>query len=86
MTLNDLLRGNDIDSERVFVLRHRPSKPELRKVLRWLAAEKRDVFIAYPSRPPASPGRSIKIRRRNLSLRSDATGGSIYGTVYCPPV
>jgi hypothetical protein len=41
MTLNDLLRGNDIDSKRVFVLRHRPSEPELRKVLPWLAAEKR---------------------------------------------
>jgi len=47
MNLNDLLRGKDIDPQRVFVLRHRPSEPQLNKVLPWLAAEKPDVFNAY---------------------------------------
>jgi hypothetical protein len=47
MKLNDLLRGEDIDPERVLVLRHRPSEPELNKVLPWLAAEKPEVFNAY---------------------------------------
>lgn len=47
MTLNDLLRGKDIDPSIVRVLRHRPHEPELRKVLPWLAAEKPQVFNAY---------------------------------------
>src|SRR5437667_6613574 len=47
MNLNDLLRGKGIDSEQVLVRRHRPSEPELNKVLPWLAAEKPDVFNAY---------------------------------------
>ena len=47
MTLNDLLRVKSIDPGAVFVLRHRPSEPELRKVLPWLAAERPDVFNAY---------------------------------------
>jgi hypothetical protein len=47
VNLNDLLRGRGIDPEQVLVLRHRPSEPELNKVLPWLAAEKPDVFNAY---------------------------------------
>jgi len=47
MNLNDLLRGKDIDPQRVLVLRHRPTEPELNKVLPWFAAEKPDVFNAY---------------------------------------
>jgi hypothetical protein len=47
MNLNDLLRGRGIDPEQVLVFRHRPSEPELNKVLPWLAAEKPDVFNAY---------------------------------------
>ncbi|HXZ12144.1 MAG TPA: GIY-YIG nuclease family protein [Candidatus Sulfotelmatobacter sp.] len=45
--LNDLLRKNAIDPEKVLVLRHRPPEPELNKVLPWLAAEKPDMFNAY---------------------------------------
>jgi hypothetical protein len=47
MDLNDLLRKKDIDPQQVLVLRHRPTEPELNKVLPWLAAEKPDVFNAY---------------------------------------
>jgi len=47
MNLNDLLRAKGIDPQQVLVLRHRPSEPELNKVLPWLAAEKPDVFNAY---------------------------------------
>ena len=47
MTLNDLLRGKNIDPETVLVFRHRPSAPELNKALPWFAAEKPDVFNAY---------------------------------------
>lgn len=47
MTLNDLLRSRKIDPNTVVVLRHRPTEPELRKRLPWLAAERPDVFNAY---------------------------------------
>jgi len=47
MNLNDLLRGKDINPEQVLVLRHRPSEPELNKVLPWLAAERQEMFNAY---------------------------------------
>jgi hypothetical protein len=47
MNLNDLLRGKNLDPQRVLVLRHRPWEPELNKVLPWLAAEKPHVFNAY---------------------------------------
>jgi hypothetical protein len=47
MTLNDLLRSDNIDPETVVVMRHRPQEGELNKVLPWLAAERPDVFNAY---------------------------------------
>jgi hypothetical protein len=47
MNLNDLLRKEGVDAERVLVLRHRPHEPELNKVLPWLAEERPDVFNAY---------------------------------------
>lgn len=47
MNLADLLCHKGIAPQEVLVLRHRPSEPELRKVLPWLAAEKPDVFNAY---------------------------------------
>lgn len=47
MDFNDLLKSKGIDPQHVLVLRHRPSEPELNKVLPWLAAEKPDVFNAY---------------------------------------
>jgi hypothetical protein len=47
VNLTDLLRGKGIDPEQVLVMRHRPSEPELNKVLPWLAAERPDLFNAY---------------------------------------
>jgi hypothetical protein len=46
MNLNDLLKGQGIDPQRVLVLRHRPNEPELNRRLPWLAAEP-DLFNAY---------------------------------------
>jgi hypothetical protein len=48
MNLKDLFLGKGIDPQRVVVLRHRPLEPELNKVLPGLAAERPDVFNAYP--------------------------------------
>jgi hypothetical protein len=39
MNLNDLLTAKDIAPREVLVFRHRPSEPELNKVLPWFAAE-----------------------------------------------
>jgi len=47
MDLNDLFQKKGIDPQQVLVLRHRPSEPEINKVLPWLAAEKPVVFNAY---------------------------------------
>jgi hypothetical protein len=47
LTLNDLLTGCSIDPQTTIVFRHRPNEPKLRKVFRWLAGEKPEVFNAY---------------------------------------
>src|ERR1700739_28213 len=47
MQLNDLLRGKDIKLPEVLVLRHRPTEPDLNKVLPLLAADEPDLFNAY---------------------------------------
>lgn len=47
MTLNHLLEQQGLDVTSTLVLRHRPTSPELRKQLPWLAAERPDVFNAY---------------------------------------
>ena len=47
MDLNDLFQKKGIDPQQVLVLRHRPSEPEINKVLPWLAAETPVVFNAY---------------------------------------
>jgi len=46
MDFTSILTGKDIDPHNVLVLRHRPSEPQFRKVLPWLAAEKPHVFNA----------------------------------------
>jgi hypothetical protein len=47
MDFTSILTDKDIDPHNVLVLRHRPSEPQFRKVLPWLAAEKPHVFNAY---------------------------------------
>ena len=47
MNLNDLLDREGIDTSKVVVMRHRPTAPELRAVLPWLAAENPAAFNAY---------------------------------------
>jgi len=47
MDLNALLLGKGIDPHEVLVFRHRPTEPELKKVLPLLAADNPDLFNAY---------------------------------------
>lgn len=47
MTFNDLLTKSGFDLATTMVLRHRPTEPQLRKVLPWLAAERPSIFNAY---------------------------------------
>lgn len=47
MDLNALLKSKDIDPQKVLVFRHRPTEPELNRILPWLAAERPDLFNAY---------------------------------------
>jgi hypothetical protein len=59
MTLNDLLKLNGIDPERVIVLRHTPKEPRLKKVLPWLAAERPELFNAYQQTQPEKLERAM---------------------------
>ena len=49
MDLNYLLfeHGIDVDQCAVLVMRHRPTEPDLRKALPWLAAESPDLYNAF---------------------------------------
>src|SRR5262249_9951901 len=47
MELNDLLQSSKIEPREVLVLRHRPTEPDLNKILPLLAADKPDLFNAY---------------------------------------
>lgn len=47
MELNDLLRGKTFDPTKTLVLRHRPTEPDLQKVLPLLAADRPELFNAY---------------------------------------
>jgi hypothetical protein len=47
MEFNDLLAKKKFSTARVLVMRHRPTEPELRKVLPWLAADRPEIFNAY---------------------------------------
>lgn len=47
MDLNQLFTGKGIDLREVLVFRHRPTEPELNKVLPLLAADRPDLFNAY---------------------------------------
>lgn len=49
MELSDLLRLEGLEPEEVLVLRHRPSDPELARVMPWLADQRPDLFNAYQS-------------------------------------
>jgi hypothetical protein len=48
MTLNDLLQKQSIDPKCVVVLRHRPTEPELRRVLPWLVHENAGLTATMP--------------------------------------
>ena len=54
MDLTSILTDQKTDPHNVLVLRHRPTEPELRKVLPWLAAERPDVYNAYQQTSPRS--------------------------------
>jgi hypothetical protein len=47
MDFKDLLTKEGLALDDVMVMRHRPTEPELRKVLPWLAAERPKIFNAY---------------------------------------
>ena len=65
--LNDLLAAKDIDSKSVLVMRHRPSAPELRKVLPWLAAERPETYNAYQQT------QGPKVEKARMSLGRSAS-------------
>lgn len=47
MELRDLLESEGIDPDSTLVMRHRPTEPELRRALPWLAADRPQTYNAY---------------------------------------
>jgi hypothetical protein len=71
MDLNDLFQKKGIDPQQVLVLHHRPSEPEINKVLPSLAAEKPVVFNACRQTQGEKLEKAFQMLR--TSLRSSGT-------------
>jgi hypothetical protein len=84
MYLNNLLSFNNIDPGQTLVLRHRPTEPELRKSLPWLAAERLDIFNAYQAyqNPNAERSFSAQVGGWLASFISYGPGKAIFVGVY----
>lgn len=82
MTLNDLLRGNDIDPEQVLVMRHRPPEPDLNAVFPWLAAEKPELFNAYQQTQNEKVERAIQRVKYLASFIGTEPGKALFIGLY----
>jgi hypothetical protein len=82
MELNDLLRKEGIDPQRVLVLRHRPFERELNKVLPWLAAERPDVFNAYQQTQGEKLEKAFKGASHVASFIGDRPGRALFVGLY----
>lgn len=80
--LNELLQKVDLDPKKVMVMRHRPSEPDLRRALPWLAAEEPDVYNAYqrchPPRVEAALARATDL----VSLIGHDSGKALFVGIY----
>jgi hypothetical protein len=82
MTLNDLLRGKDINPEQVLVMRHRPSEPQLKRVLPWLAAERPDLFNAYQQTQNEKVERAVQLAKYVASFIGREPGKALFIGLY----
>ncbi|MCK1312011.1 GIY-YIG nuclease family protein [Bradyrhizobium sp. 23] len=82
MELNDLLRDKEIDAREVLVLRHRPTEPDLNKVLPLLAADKPELFNAYQQTQGATLEKSMSSASYVASFIGHEPGKALYVGLY----
>lgn len=82
LELNDLLRKAGLDPTSVMVMRHRPTEPELRRVLPWLAQEQRDVFNAYQSQHRPTVEAALLKARYLASFIGHEAGQALFVGLY----
>jgi hypothetical protein len=82
MFLNDLLRAKSLVPSETLVLRHVPQEPNLRKVFRWLAAEKPDVFNAYQQTQGAKLEKAMLRAKYVATFIGHASGKAIFVGIY----
>jgi hypothetical protein len=82
MDLNLPLREKTIDPKTVIVMRHRPSEPQLRKVLPWLAGEKPDLFNAYQQTHGEKVEKAITRAKHVASFIAHGGGQAVFVGVY----
>ena len=80
--LNELLRKVGVDPASSIVMRHRPTERDLRRALRWFAAEHPDVYNAYQcchgERVEGALGRASHL----VSLLGHEAGKALFVGVY----
>ncbi|MCK1498657.1 hypothetical protein [Bradyrhizobium sp. 188] len=82
MELNDLLRGREIEPRKVLVLRHRPTEPDLNKVLPLLAVDKPELFNAYQQTQGAALEKSMSSASYVASFIGHEPGKALYVGLY----
>lgn len=82
MNFNQLLTEIGIDLSGVMVLRHRPTEPQLRKVLPWLAAEKPAIFNAYQQAQGDKVEKAMQKATHIASFIGSAAGKATFVGLY----
>ncbi len=82
MELKDILVKQGIDPRTVLVLRHRPTQPELRKVLPWLAAENPQIYNAYQQTQTTNVEKAMKRAEYVASFIGHKAGKALFVGLY----
>lgn len=82
MNLNQLLNEKGINPEQVLVLRHRPSEPQLNKVLPWLAIEQPNIFNAYQQTQGQKVEKAMQNAQYVASFLGREAGKALYVGLY----
>jgi len=80
--LNNLLEKEDLDPKTGMVMRHRPTEPGFRKALRWLAADKLDLYNAYQSSHSETVERALGRATYLVSCIGHEPGKALFVGVY----
>lgn len=82
LTLDDLLHKIDLDPKTTLVMRHRPTERDLRRALRWCAAEDRAVFDAYQRCQPVHVEAALCKAQHLVSTFGTEAGKATFVGVY----